>query len=99
MKLEADAERLFQHPAIVTILRDQFFQKSTSPGNVHMAAFVSAHSTRQEPELPDPMVALVATAVCLSLVLVRFNKLTVYLGLFCHTRLENWESHRLGIHT
>ena len=67
MKLEADTEWLFQHLAIITILQDQFFQKSTSFGNVHMSAFVSAHSTHQEPKLPDPMVALVATAVCLSL--------------------------------
>jgi hypothetical protein len=76
-KLEADVNGPFQHPAIVTVLRDQFFQKSSSPGNVHMACFVSAHETRSEPELPDAMIAFVGTAVGVSFACVALNKLTV----------------------
>lgn len=63
---ELDYENPFHHPAIVSVIRTKFFHKNspTSFGRKHSAFFVSAHQTRLEPELPDAMVALVATAVC-----------------------------------
>jgi hypothetical protein len=53
----------FHHPVIVSILREEFFQKANSFGKMHPKLFVSSHKSRSEPELPEPMVALVATAV------------------------------------
>jgi hypothetical protein len=63
---EVDVGKPFHHQVIVNILRDEFFQKPKSAGIVHKSSFVSKHPTRGEIELPAPMVALVATAVCSS---------------------------------
>jgi hypothetical protein len=69
MEMERQAKELdygnpFHHTAIISVLRDEHFQKPSSFGNVHIDSFVSAHANRPEPELPDAMVAVVATAVC-----------------------------------
>ncbi|KAI0245567.1 hypothetical protein BJV78DRAFT_1287478 [Lactifluus subvellereus] len=53
----------FHHQAIISILCDEFFQKSSSFGNIHPEFFKSCHETRPELELPEVMVALVATVV------------------------------------
>ncbi|KAI0245399.1 hypothetical protein BJV78DRAFT_1158670 [Lactifluus subvellereus] len=53
----------FHHQAIISILRDEFFQKSSSFGNMHPEFFKSCHETRPELKLPEVMVALAATAV------------------------------------
>ncbi|KAI0245420.1 hypothetical protein BJV78DRAFT_1287891 [Lactifluus subvellereus] len=53
----------FHHQAIISILCDEFFQKSSSFGNMHPEFFKSCHETRPELELPEVMVALAATAV------------------------------------
>jgi hypothetical protein len=60
-----DFDNPFHHPVIVSTLREEFFQKANSFGKMHLELFVSTHKTRLEPELPEPMVALVATAVCI----------------------------------
>lgn len=62
-----DVDNPFRHPVIVTVLREEFFQKANSFGKMNPKLFVSRHKTRNEPELPEPMVALIATAVCLFL--------------------------------
>jgi hypothetical protein len=54
----------FHHPVIVSVLREEFFQKANSFGKTNLKLFVSSHEDRPEPELPKPMVALAATAVC-----------------------------------
>jgi len=59
-----DSDNPFHHPVIVSVIRDEFFQKASSFGNMYPELFVSQHESRSEPELPDAMVALVATAVC-----------------------------------
>ncbi|KAH9974524.1 hypothetical protein BJV74DRAFT_863505 [Russula compacta] len=51
----------FNNNMIILILRD-VFHKDTSFITMHQDLFVSAHDTRSEPELPDSMVALAATA-------------------------------------
>jgi Domain of unknown function (DUF6532) len=56
-------ENPFHHPVIVSVLREEFFQRANSFGKMHPKLFVSTHKSRPEPELPEPMVALVATAV------------------------------------
>ncbi|KAI0245107.1 hypothetical protein BJV78DRAFT_1289073 [Lactifluus subvellereus] len=53
----------FHHQAIISILCNEFFQKSSSFGNMHPEFFKSCHETRPELELPEVMVALAATAV------------------------------------
>jgi hypothetical protein len=58
-----DFKNPFHHPVLVSVLREEFFQKASSFGKVHPKLFVSGHKQRPEPELPNPMVALVATAV------------------------------------
>ena len=55
----------FHHLVIMSVLRKEFFQKANLFGRMHPKIFVSSHKTRPEPELPEPMVVLVATAVCL----------------------------------
>jgi hypothetical protein len=65
LQLKIDLRNPFHHPVIVTILREEFFQKATSFGKSNLKLFVSSHESRLEPELPEPMVALVATAVCI----------------------------------
>ena len=64
VQAKPDFLRPFHHQAIISVLRDKYFQKSTSFGNANLELFVSAHETSTEPEIPDAMVALVATAVC-----------------------------------
>ncbi|KAF8491797.1 hypothetical protein F5888DRAFT_1637348 [Russula emetica] len=58
-----DFDNPFHHPVIVSILREEFFQKANSFGRAHSKLFVSSHKRRPEPELPGPMVALMATAI------------------------------------
>jgi len=53
----------FHHPVIMSVLREEFFQKANSFRKLHPKLFVSSHKTRPEPELPGPMVVLVATAI------------------------------------
>jgi hypothetical protein len=60
-----DFDNPFHHPVIVSTLREEFFQKANSFGKMHLELFVSTHKTHLEPKLPEPMVVLVATAVCI----------------------------------
>ncbi|KAH9991226.1 hypothetical protein BJV77DRAFT_1068369 [Russula vinacea] len=69
-----DFLRPFHHQAIISVLRDEYFQKLTSFGNANLELFVSAHETSTEPEIPDAMVALVATAVYCALAEWRTGK-------------------------
>jgi len=55
----------FHHPVIVTILREEFFQKANTFGKSNLKLFISSHKSRLEPELPEPMVALIAAVVCI----------------------------------
>jgi hypothetical protein len=58
-----DFDNPFHHPVIISVICNVFFQKPSSIGNMHPEFFVSTHDSRSEPELPDSMVALAATAV------------------------------------
>ena len=62
----------FHHPVIVSVLREEFFQKANSFGRMHPKIFVSSYKTRPEPELLEPMVVLVATAICLFFYLIYY---------------------------
>jgi hypothetical protein len=97
--VDPDADKLFQNPAIISVLRDVFFQKASSAGILNMSSFVSAHKTRLEPELPNAMIALVGAAVSSVFVCVRVSKLIVCVGLLCTMRVEDWHSHGLGIYS
>jgi hypothetical protein len=53
----------YLHPIIVEIIREIFFKNSSSFGAKFREYFTSSLDGRDEPELPMPLIAMVATCV------------------------------------
>ena len=58
-----NGKEMYQNPAITGVLRSAYFGSFTAMGHKYKDCYVSSHSDKLEPELPIPLVALVATGV------------------------------------
>ncbi len=54
---------MYQNPAITAVLRSAYFGSFTAMGHKYKDYYISSHPDELEPELPIPLVALVATGV------------------------------------
>ena len=54
---------MYQNAAIICVLRLAYFGSFTAMGHKFKEHYVSSHPDEDEPELPIPLVALVATGV------------------------------------
>ncbi|KAH9976559.1 hypothetical protein BJV74DRAFT_888651 [Russula compacta] len=59
---QLDFNNPFHHQVIISVLYDDIFQKASSFANVDPDLFASSHESHPEPELPDAIIALAATA-------------------------------------
>ena len=58
-----NGKEMYQNPAITAVLHSAYFGSFTAMGHKYKDHYISSHPDELEPELPIPLVALVATGV------------------------------------